>query len=181
MGAPLLCMFLASLSLARSRSHPHYTVILPDKYVGWVQVIFNDPQAPQLPHRKDGGYEIEVPESGISRTSDFHVNDSTSKDEFYYRSHRPDGTVTMLPVPPDYVLPGVCDGGFTLMDTDGKGPGSSWFVFIGPADLRAKVPLANWPKVVEDYAKTHGGKKHIESSGPFPVPGRMPSAAPTQP
>jgi hypothetical protein len=41
------------------------------------------------------------------------------------------------------------------MDTGGKGHGYSWFVFIGPPQLRAKVPLADWNKVVEEYSKTH--------------------------
>jgi hypothetical protein len=162
------------------RPHPHYTLILPDKYVGWVQVIFNDRKASPFPHRKDGGYQVDVPETGIARTSDMHVIDSTAKDEFYYRSTGSEGNEVILPVPFNYVLPGVCDGGFTMMNTDGKGPGSSWYVFIGPPELRATVPDAVWVKKVEDYAKAHGGKTRIESSGPYPVPGRMPTAIPAQ-
>jgi len=60
-----------------------------------------------------------------------------------------------------------------MADTDGKGLGSSWYLFIGPPELRAKVPEAGWNKVVEEYAKTHGRKTRIESSGPYPTPGRM--------
>jgi hypothetical protein len=77
----------------------------------------------------------------------------------------------------EYVLPGPTHGGFTMMDTDGKGRGSSWYLFIGPPGLRAKVPDADWDKVVAEYAKTHGGKTRIESSGPYPTPGRMLSDA----
>ncbi len=77
-------------------------------------------------------------------------------------------------------MPGFSHGGFGMMDTDGKGRGYSWFIFIGPPELRAKVPLADWDKVVEDYAKTHGGTKRVEFSGPYPVPGRM-SVSPSLP
>jgi len=76
------------------------------------------------------------------------------------------------PVPTDYFLPGIDHGGFGVMDTGGKGLGYSWFIFIGPPELRAKVPLADWNKGVEDYQKTHGGKARVEFSGPYPVPGR---------
>jgi uncharacterized protein DUF6843 len=173
MGAFLLFVFLAS-HLAWAK-HPHYTFILPDKYVGWVQIIFNDPQASRLPFRKDKGYEITIPESGIARTSDWRVHDFRRKDEFYYRSFLPNGNVTFLPVPSEYVMPGDSHGGFGVMDTGGKGPGYSWFIFIGPPDLRAKVLLADWDKVVEEYSKSHGGKTRIEAPDPYPTPGRMPS------
>lgn len=158
------------LALAKS---PHYTCILPDRYVGWVQIIFNDQQASPLPLWRDKGYEIEVPESGIARTSDIRVEDSKSNDEFCYRSRPSNGKAEVSPVPSEYVIPGVSHGGFDVMDTGGKGPGSSWFIFIGPPELRTKVPLADWDKVVEEYSKTHGGRKRIEAPDPYPTPGRM--------
>src|SRR5580658_8598227 len=176
LGAIILFVSIAShLALAKS---PHYTFILPYKYVGWVQIIFNDPQASPLPLRKDKGYEIEVPESGMARTSHLRVHDFRRKDEFYYRSVLLDRKVGFIPVPSEYVMPGDSHGGFGVMDTGGKGPGYSWFIFIGPRDLRAKVPLADWGKVVEEYSKTHGGRTRIESSEPYPNPGRMPSVEP---
>ena len=168
-----LTMLLFLLRPADGRPKPHYTFVLPDQYVGWIQVVFNDRSALPLPKRKDGGYQIDVPESGLPRTSDVHVNDANARDEFYYRVQLPDGTTEFHQVPVEYVLPGFNHGGFTMMDTDGKGPGSSWYLFIGPPELRAKVPDADWNKVVEEYAKTHGGKTRIESSGPYPTPGRM--------
>ena len=169
----LLLLFLAVASHSAWAKPQHYTFILPDKYVGWVQIIFNDPQAPPLHWRKDKGCEIEVPESGISRSPSLRIEVYKSYDEFYYRSTLPSGTIKLLPVPSEYVMPGFSHGGFGVMDTGGKGKGYSWFIFIGPPALRAKVPLANWDKVVEDYAKAHGGKTRIESSGPYPTPGRM--------
>jgi hypothetical protein len=101
------------------------------------------------------------------------VNDAKARDEFYYRVQLPDGTIQFHHVPAEYVLPGFNHGGFTMMDTDGKGSGSSWYLFIGPPETRAKVPYADWDKVVEEYAKTHGGKTRIEWSGPYPTPGRI--------
>lgn len=159
------------LALAKS---PHYTFILPDKYVGWVQIIFNDPQASPLPW-KNGGYEMEVPELGILRTSDILVRDSNPrrKDEFYFRFPLPNGSTELRQVPSQYVMPGELHGGFDLMDTGGKGRGYSWFIFIGPPEIRAKVPLADWDKVVEEYAKTHGGRKRIDAPDLYPTPGRM--------
>lgn len=173
-----LAVFLLIVSVAPDfalAKSPHYTFILPDKYVGWVQIIFNDPQASPLPLRKDAGYEIGVPESGIARTSDIRVDDIKSKDEFYYRSSRSNGKSDLSAVPSDYVMARFNHGGFGVMDTGGKGRGYSWFIFIGPPELRSKVPLADWDKVVEEYGKTHGGQKRIEAPDPYPTPGRMPS------
>ncbi len=77
----LMMILIGSLHpSAASNKHPHYTFALPDRYIGWVQVVFNDPQASPLP-RRDHGYLIEVPESGISRTSDIRVEDYKAKDE----------------------------------------------------------------------------------------------------
>jgi len=176
MKAKLAALFLIvsvapPLALAKS---PHYRFILPDKYVGWVQIIFNDPQASPLPLRRDKGYEIEVPESGIARTSDIRVQDSKSKDEFCYHSLPSNGKAEVFPVPSEYVMPGVSHSGFGVMDTGGKGLGYSWFIFIGPPELRSKVPLADWDKVVAEYSKTHGGRKRVEAPDPDPTPGRMP-------
>jgi hypothetical protein len=59
-------------------------------------------------------------------------------------------------------MPSDSHGGFGVMDTGGKGLGYSWFIFIGPPSLRAKVPLADCDKVVEEYSKTHGERTRIE-------------------
>lgn len=157
---------------------PHYTFVLPDGYVGWVQVIFGDPQAPGLPFREDKGYEIDVPESGIARTSDWRVHASKVKDEFYYRSNLPDRPTELRPVPSAFVLPGDSHGGFGVMDTGGKGRGYSWFVFVGPPSVRAEVPKADWDKVVDEYAKAHGGSMRVEWDGKYPQPGRMIQGSP---
>ena len=177
MGVLLLIVFLATHWVwAKS---PHYTFILPDKYVGWVQIVFNDPQALHLP-LKNGGYEIDVPESGIPRTSDLRVHDFRRKDEFYYRSLLPSGKLELRPLPSEYVMLDVdSHGGFGVMDTGGKGRGYSWFIFIGPPEVRAEVPLADWDKVVASWRKLHGNSR-VTASDPYPTPGRMPSASSMQ-
>jgi hypothetical protein len=170
----LITLLLAVFFPVYARVKPHYTFILPDQYVGWVQIVFNDPGASPFPVRRDGGREIAVPESGIPRTSGLRVHDVRGKDEFYYLSVLPNGKVELRPVASEYVLPGVGHGGFGVAGTGGRGTGGgSWFLFIGPPEVRAKFPDADWDKVVAEFAKTHGGKTRIESSGPYPTPGRI--------
>ena len=173
----ILWLLFVAATLAAAKP-PHYTFILPNGYVGWVQIIFFDPNAPALSLRRDKGYEIEIPESGISRTSHMRVHDFKRKDEFYYRPLRSAGKAKLFPLPSEYVLPGDSHGGFGVMDTGGKGPGYSWFIFIGPPELRAKVALADYDKVVKGYQTTHGGKSYFVSSDTYPQPGRMPAVVP---
>jgi hypothetical protein len=153
---------------------PHYTFVLPENYIGWIQVIFGDPGALPLPIRKDAGREILVPETGIFRTSDIRVLDARSHDEFYYTCAG--GECNFRPLPSEYVMPGTYHGGFGVSDTGGNGRGDSWFLFVGPPELRAKVPLADYSKVVEEYRKTHGGKAYNTDHITYPTPGRMTTA-----
>lgn len=169
---PILLAILISTH-ARVKPEPHYTFILPAGYVGWVQVIFNDPSASPLPVRRDGGRVIEVPESGMPRTSDIRVHDSNRKDEFYYQSSQTNGTTELRPVPTAYVLPGDSHGGFGVMDTGGKGLGYSWFFFVGPPELRGKVPLADYDKVRAAHTTPDGHQPPIPAPNPYPSPGRM--------
>jgi hypothetical protein len=156
----------------------HYTFILPDNYVGWIQVIFNDPGAPPLPVRKDWGYEVDVPETGIARTYFIVVWYLKTRDEFYYRKINADGTKKLQHVPSDYVLPDMNHGGFTVGINGGRGPGYSWFIFIGPPELRAKEPLGDWSKVIAEHRahEVEGHRTRIETgdTGPLPTPGRIP-------
>jgi len=161
-----LIAFLAVLIPVHSRAKPHYTFVLPDGYVGWVQIVFNDPQASSLPVQKDQGRVIEVPDSGISRTSDLRVHDSKVKDEFYYRYVPPNGSVQFRAVPSENVLPGIDHGGFGVADTGGRGPGYSWFVFIGAPEIRAQIPWA-------DITKVPGYGRKLMAPDVYPTPGRL--------
>jgi hypothetical protein len=159
---------------ARGRAHPHYTFVLPNGYVGWIQVIFNDPYANPL-RVEQNAVVIDLPDSGIACTSSLRVHGSGEGefDQFFYRAPAVDGRTDLIPIPNDYVLQGDSHGGFGYADTGGKGPGYSWFIFIGPPQLRANVPMADWDKVVEEYRQMHNGDSRVELRSPLPVPGRM--------
>ncbi len=166
-------ILLAFLIPVCGRPKPHYTFILPDGYVGWVQIVFSDPEAPPLLLRKDGGYEIDVPETGIPRTSDMLVMDFKRKDEFYYRALLPNGKTELRLVPSEYVMSGVLHSGFSVGDTGGKGRGYSWFLFIGPPEVRARFPLA-------DNTKAPAYGKKMMAPEVYPTPGRIAIATPAQ-
>ncbi len=179
-----LILFAALHGYASSRRQPRYIFSLPAGYVGWIQIIFNDPQAPPL-SIKDGGVQIIVPESGIARTSALRIHADLAEDEFYYTSQRSDGSQLTECVPAEYVLRGTEHGGFGVMDTGGKGRGYSWFIFVGPPVLRRRVPLADWNEVIATQRKLHGNAK-VSVPSPYPTPGRVqlespePSARPHQ-
>lgn len=166
-------MALLIHSSAEGRPKAHYTFVLPDGHVGWIQIIFGDRQAGRLPLRPDGGYEIAVPESGILRTSDLLVRDIKAKDEFYYLAILPTGRGKFRPVPAENVLPGFNHGGFDVMDTGGKGKGYSWFIFIGPPGLRAKEPLADSAKEIASHTSPDGRFTRMMAPDVYPTPGRM--------
>lgn len=152
--------------LVYGRPGAHYTFILPDGYIGWIQIIFNDPGAAPLQVRKDRGHQIDVPETGLVRTSDLHHIDDRTLDEFYYRATKAGGTSTLTRVPPEYVIAKEGHGGWTVADTGGKGPGYSWFLFIGPPELRARTPMA-------DITKEPGYGKKMMAPDVYPTPGRL--------
>ncbi len=172
----LSMILLSSVSINASTSQqPRYIFDLPDGYVGWVQIIFNDPLSSPLPIDNDGVL-IEVPESGVVRTSNLRVHSSLAPDEFYYEVPIRKGTWQKRRVPTDAVLPGIDHGGFSVMDTGGKGKGYSWFIFIGPPSIRAKTPLAEWNKEVDAWWRIHGNKR-VSAPDRYPTPGRLPSTA----
>jgi hypothetical protein len=98
----------------------------------------------------------------------------------WMNSRLPDGNVKLNTVPSDFVLPGFTHGGFGVMDTGGKGQGYSWFIIIGPRDLRATAPLADWDKVVAEHRKAHQGNARVQAPDRYPTPGRMSIASPAQ-
>ena len=168
----LITVLLIALGANATHSKkPRYILILPNGYIGWVQIIFNDSAAAELP-MKDGGYVIDVPDSGLTRTSDIRVEDFKSQDEFYYRLSPTTRTQELRKVPSEYILPGVSHGGFDVMDTGGNGRGYSWFIFVGPPSIRSKVPLADWDKEVEAWRKVHGNAR-VPAPNPYPSAGRM--------
>ena len=164
----LALIVVAAPAFAAKR--PRYIFELPDGYVGWVQIIFNDRNSASL-QIVGGGVLLAVPESGVVRTSALRIHSSQAPDEFYYKASDASGRIRK-PVPPDYVLAGLNHGGFGAMDTGENGRGYSWFIFIGPPEQRQKVPLANWDEVVATQRRLHGNAK-VPTPNPFPRPGRM--------
>jgi uncharacterized protein DUF6843 len=56
-------------------------VLVPDGYVGWIQIIYNVPDAPEL-SKENGSYIIKLPPSGRLKTSS-RVEYGWARDEFY--------------------------------------------------------------------------------------------------
>ena len=173
MSKRLARLFIAAIAVtfatacsAYCRPKPHYTFVLPDGYVGWIQIVFNDPEASHLPIRKDGGRLIDVPESGVPRTSDIRVVGERDNDEFYYRVISRNETTELRRLPAEYVLSGVNHGGWDVMDTGNRGPGYSWFIFIGPPEIRAQTPRA-------DITKEPGYGRKLMAPEVYPSPGRL--------
>ena len=166
----LLCV---SSCAAYANPRAHYQIVLPDGYVGWVQVIFNDPDSSPLPHdHQSGTYLINVKNDGIVRTSDLRVHDDSSITELLYLHHVDGQADQTKPIPTSSIILDDSLGGFGVMDTGGKGRGYSWFFFIGSPQLRAKYPKADWDKFVQQWHIDHGNKK-VVFDGRYPTPGKI--------
>jgi hypothetical protein len=83
-----LVALLIAICSAGGKPKPHYTFLLPDGYVGWIQVGFADRNAPHLPIDNNGGRRIQVPDSEVPRTCDIHVHDGRRATSFI-TSRRP--------------------------------------------------------------------------------------------
>lgn len=137
---------------------PHYVFVLPDGYVGWIQVIFDSPGAPEVVVPNRTRFVLRIPKSGILKTSSLgHVFAFPgSHDEFFYSRLDHKGKEVLSAVPSNYYcneesgLDSCYDANGTMSDgfnvgranlghpNDGT-PGNSWFLFVGPPDLRAKM------------------------------------------
>jgi hypothetical protein len=163
----LALIVIAAPAFAAKR--PRYVFELPVGYVGWVQIIFNDPNSAPL-QIVDGGVLLPIPESGVFRTSALRIHSSQAPDEFYYKATGASAN-ELQPVPTDYVLAGINHGGFGVMDTGGRGRGYSWFIFIGPPEMRSEVPLADWDDVIAAQRRLHNNAK-VMAPNQYPTPGR---------
>lgn len=150
-----IIVFLAALPC--KAESPHYVFVLPEGYVGWIQVIFSSPEAPKIVP-KHGRFVLRIDESGVLKTSSlgqvFAFPDS--HDDFFYSRLDAKGKEVLSPVPSNYYcgkesgIDSCYGGGGTVSDgfTVGRAnlghprdgtPGNSWFLFVGPPDLRAKM------------------------------------------
>jgi hypothetical protein len=150
----LAIVIFAAAQTGFARSKPHYVFLLPDGYIGWVQVISQAPNSAK-PVVTNGNLVVDLDESGIFRTPTFHTTFVGVHDEFFYKRPDSKGGVVREPVPTNYVCTDSgLDSCFTPSEEHGAdgftvgrasvgkpGPsseGTSWFFFVGPPALRQK-------------------------------------------
>ncbi len=149
----------------------HNVFVLPSGYIGWVQIIFGDPGAPFPPAKKKVLW-FEVGESGIVRTPNLPAWFVPSRNELYYRGKDVGGAQRLVPIPAEYVINDLTNGGFTVSGTPDGSPGTaSWFFFIGPRSIRDKIPMA-------DITKEKGYGHPMPAPKTYPMRGRMQIANP---
>jgi hypothetical protein len=177
----VVVLMLPHVAAGSKRELPHYVVVLPDGYVGWIQVIFSAPNAPK-PEFRHNKIILRVDNSGVFKTSMTGTIFSGTHDEFFYSKVDSNGREILFPVPvsyfcADYSLVDSCfDGNETRTDafsvgratlgrpSDGS-TGNSWFLFVGPMSLRQKmaIPVHIAP----------GEKYRIDVPEDDPTPGRI--------
>ena len=165
--ACLLLFGAAILSLpgrAATRKHPHYIFLLPDGYVGWIRIVFGDRAAPELPAFRSG-YALDIPDSGVTRTSALRVNSPQTEDEFLYKSKG--GGNVLTPIPANFTVHGLGHGGIEESNAELGEDGYSWFLFIGPPEQRAQA-LADLEQRSAKLREKYGP----DIAAPFPDPGR---------
>jgi uncharacterized protein DUF6843 len=175
---------IALLLTANGCGHeqPHYSFELPDGYIGWIQVIFSSPNAPAPPFTGNK-LHLQIDESGIFKTSMTSTVFSGSHDEFFYRRRLDaSGKESLVPVPANYVCAedsgidsclgseGTVTDEFTVgranlgHSNDGT-PGLSWFLFVGPPELRQKY--------AKRIHRAAGARYQIDAPEDDPKPGRI--------
>jgi hypothetical protein len=164
-------MILVSTDLCAEKL-PHYIFVLPDGYTGWIQVIFDSPGSAPLVLENDNAV-LHIKNDGIIRLPIVGHVFTGSHDEFFYERTDIKGNILRVPVPANYVCTqnsgmdtcydsdsGLSDGFTVGRATRGKPndgtPGNSWWLFVGPPDLRKKMakpidrnPDPKWPYQID--------------------------------
>lgn len=169
--ALVLALGVAGASSWSKPKPDHYRFILPSGYIGWVQIVFGIPHGPALPITEDRrALLIKIDDSGVAKTGNLWVHSPRPKDEFFYQLQDPGGREKLVPVPIDYLIDDGYNthGGFGVNGTPDNSPGYSFFFFIGPPEVRDRVPHA-------DVRKEPGFGKKREGPPIYPMPGRMPT------
>lgn len=84
--------FVAGISMGPTVARHSVKYLIPDRYTGWVVVLYDEPTAPPLPVVK-GEIVCKFPADGILRTSSL-FEDGWAKDKFFYYST--DGSLHQL-------------------------------------------------------------------------------------
>ena len=146
--------FFASIGL--KAESPHYVFVLPDRYTGWIQVIFESPGAPKI-EPDHGRFVLRVDKSGVVKTSstESYVVGG-SHDEFVYGREDVKDKEVLSAVPANYYCgekSGIdscygADGTTTDGLTVGRRtrgaptmalPATHGSCLLGPPELRAKM------------------------------------------
>ena len=179
----LLALIVTSNACAKKL--PHYEFVLPDGYIGWIQIIFQSPNAPNPPFANNK-FTIRLDDSGVYKTGMYHTYFTGSHDEFFYR-RLVNGKETLVAVPTNYY----CNK-FNGLDTcfpDSKvtidaftvsratvgveGPsssGNSWFFFVGPPEARE---LHKWSGISKYRTEPQSSGMKVDQPEFDPTPGRI--------
>jgi hypothetical protein len=179
----VLLSVLLQVSLAGCKSErPHYVFVLPDGYVGWIQVVFGSDDAPRV-ELSHGRFVLRIDETGTFRTRSLQIIFAGSHDEFFYRKVGSNGRETLLPVSASYYC-GEYSGIDSCFGSDGTKsdsfsvsranlghsndgtPGYSWFLFVGPPSVREKM--------AKPVHLAPGEKYQIDVPEDDPRPGMLP-------
>ena len=167
---------------AHAAKLPHYIFILPVGYTGWIQVIFDSPGSAPLVLEHDNAV-LRIKDDGVIRLPILGHLFAGSHDEFFYERNDANGKVVRVPIPSDYVCTdsgidscyggdGNLSDGFSVgratvgKPSDGT-PGNSWWLFVGPPDLRKK-----WAKPITRNSDPKWPYQ-IDVPGNDPTPGRI--------
>jgi hypothetical protein len=176
-----VAMILAATVGCHAKELPHYVFVLPDAYTGWIQVIFEYPASPPV-KVVDGNAVLTISDSGVFRLPIYQQSTMGAHDEFFYEHRASDGKVVRAKVPSNYVctersgMDNCYDSDEQLSDAYSVGragkphdgtPGSSWWLFVGPPDLRKRMakPIRRNPDPKFPY--------QIDSPDDDPTPGRI--------
>jgi hypothetical protein len=181
----VLVSLLLQVSLTGcNREHPHYVFVLPDEYVGWIQVVFDSPDAPSV-EPDHGKFVLRIDETGVFKTRSLKYIFAGAHDEFFYRKLGSNGKEVLFPVPSNYYCAGA-SGIDSCLGSEGSKtdsfsvsrarlgsrneltPGNSWFLFVGPQSIREKM--------AKPIHRAPGEKYQIDVPEDDPRPGMLPKS-----
>ena len=122
LGAALLARSITAcavaLYVAGCGGRPAERYLLPESFAGYMEVTYQVPGAPSLPHDAEGFRIVHVPEDGKVATSEPMLSGESYIHEYYYVLA--DGSRQRAPTL----------GGYTITDMSGREQ-HRWYVFIG--------------------------------------------------